>query len=100
MFAEITRIVAKWYGDPKSEDVFPQIFEDAIHVWKTGEFEGESVFQAEDPGGMVGEQPNSGVRSTYRTSHGFASAGARRRYPDRSFEEWEQVGGIPAISQI
>ncbi|CDN58504.1 Conjugal transfer protein TraH (plasmid) [Neorhizobium galegae bv. officinalis bv. officinalis str. HAMBI 1141] len=50
MFAKVLRIVAKWYGNPKSKDVFPQIFEDAIYAWKTGEFEGVSVFQAEDPG--------------------------------------------------
>lgn len=53
MFAKVLRIVAKWYGNPKSNDVFPQIFEDAIYAWKTGEFEGVSVFQAEDPGKSV-----------------------------------------------
>ena len=53
MFAKILRIVAKWYGNPKSDDVFPQIFEDAVYAWKTGEFEGVSVFQAEDPGKSV-----------------------------------------------
>ncbi|MDQ0323116.1 hypothetical protein QO002_005322 [Pararhizobium capsulatum DSM 1112] len=51
MFAKVLRIVAKWYGNPMSKDVFPQIFEDAVYAWKTGEFEGVSVFQAEDPGG-------------------------------------------------
>ncbi|AVC52606.1 conjugal transfer protein TraH [Rhizobium leguminosarum] len=51
MFAKVLRIVAKWFGNPTSKDVFPQIFEDAIYAWKTGEFEGVSVFQAEDPGG-------------------------------------------------
>lgn len=56
MFAKVLRIVAKWYGNPKSYDVFPQIFEDAVYAWKTGEFEGESVFQAEDPGGPVVNQ--------------------------------------------
>ncbi|WP_413712589.1 TraH family protein [Rhizobium sp. Rhizsp82] len=56
MFAKILRIVAKWYGNPKSDDVFPQIFEDAVYAWKTGEFEGVSVFQAEDPGGPVVNQ--------------------------------------------
>ncbi|TAV22464.1 TraH family protein [Rhizobium ruizarguesonis] len=50
MFAKVLRIVAKWYGNPTSKDVFPQIFEDAVYAWKTGEFEGVSVFQAEDPG--------------------------------------------------
>lgn len=49
MFAKILRIVAKWYGNPTSNDVLPQIFEDAVFSWKTGEFEGVSVFQAEEP---------------------------------------------------
>lgn len=53
MFAKVLRIVAKWYGNPTSKDVFPQIFEDAVYAWKTGEFEGVRVFQAEDPGNSV-----------------------------------------------
>lgn len=53
MFAKVLRIVAKWYGKPTSKDVFPQIFEDAVHAWRSGEFEGVSVFQASDPGGDV-----------------------------------------------
>jgi hypothetical protein len=53
MFAKVLRIVAKWYGNPKSDDVFSQIFEDAVYAWKTGEFEGVSVFQADDPGKSV-----------------------------------------------
>ncbi|MGN7958900.1 TraH family protein [Agrobacterium tumefaciens] len=53
MFAKVMRIVAKWYGNPKSDDVFPQIFEDAVYAWKTGEFEGVSVFQADDPGKSI-----------------------------------------------
>ena len=56
MFAKILRIVAKWYGNPKSDEVFPQIFEDAVYAWKTGEFEGQSVFQAADPGGRLPDQ--------------------------------------------
>ncbi|WP_151343583.1 Ti-type conjugative transfer system protein TraG [Rhizobium leguminosarum] len=56
MFAKVLRIVAKWYGNPTSKDVFPQIFEDAIYAWKTGEFEGVSVFQAKDPGGAPANQ--------------------------------------------
>jgi hypothetical protein len=51
MFAKILRIVARWYGNPTSEEVFPKLFDDAVHAWQTGEFEGESVFQAQDPGG-------------------------------------------------
>ena len=53
MFAKVLRIVAKWYGNPANDDVFPHIFEDAVYAWKTGEFEGASVFQAPDPGGSV-----------------------------------------------
>ncbi|OJF91493.1 TraH family protein [Pararhizobium antarcticum] len=56
MFAKILRIVSKWYGNPKSDEVFPQIFEDAVYAWKTGEFEGVEVFQAEDPGGSINNQ--------------------------------------------
>jgi hypothetical protein len=48
MFAKILRIVAKWYGNPTSKDVMPQMFEDAIISWKTGQFEGVRVFQADD----------------------------------------------------
>lgn len=53
MFSKIMRIVAKWYGNPTSNEVLPQIFEDAIYAWNTGQFEGQSVFQAEDPGGTI-----------------------------------------------
>ena len=53
MFAKVLRIVSKWYGNPGSDEVFPRIFEDAVYAWKTGEFEGLNVFQAEDPGEIV-----------------------------------------------
>ncbi|NRP21895.1 hypothetical protein LPJGGPFB_05154 [Ensifer adhaerens] len=53
MFSKVMRIVAKWYGNPTAEDAFPQLFDDAVHAWQTGKFEGESVFQAQDPGGAV-----------------------------------------------
>ncbi|MGF6175483.1 TraH family protein [Ensifer sp. 4252] len=62
LFAKILRIVAKWYGNPRSEEALPQIFDDAVYAWKTGEFEGVRVFQAADPrdevgtGGANGEQ--------------------------------------------
>lgn len=56
MFAKILRIVTKWYGNPKSAEVFPQIFEDAVYAWNSGQFEGQSVFQAEDPGGAIPDQ--------------------------------------------
>ncbi|MUO85232.1 TraH family protein [Agrobacterium vitis] len=53
MFSKIMRIVAKWYGNPTSKEVLPQIFEDAVYAWNSGQFEGQSVFQAEDPGGAI-----------------------------------------------
>ena len=53
MFSTIMRIVSKWYGNPTSSEVLPQIFEDAVYAWNTGQFEGESVFQAQDPGGTI-----------------------------------------------
>ncbi|MBX4967772.1 TraH family protein [Rhizobium binae] len=68
MFAKILRIVSKWYGNPESEEVFPQIFDDAVYTWKTGEFEGESAFQAEDPGGPLAEQPNGVVQRVAPTT--------------------------------
>lgn len=56
MFAKILRIVSKWYGNPTNPEVFPQVFEDAVYAWNTGQFEGQAVFQAEDPGGAIAEQ--------------------------------------------
>lgn len=53
MFSKIMRIVANWYGNPTSKEVLPQIFEDAVYAWNTGQFEGQSMFQAEDPGGTI-----------------------------------------------
>lgn len=53
LFAKIARIVTKWYGSPTSQEVFPQMFEDAVYAWKSGEFEGIEVFPAEDPGGAT-----------------------------------------------
>lgn len=63
MFAKVLRIVSKWYGNPTSKDVFPHVFEDAVYAWKTGEFEGVRVFQAEDPGGSIELPQQSNVPS-------------------------------------
>lgn len=60
-FAKILRIVAKWYGNPTSEEVVPHLFDDAVHAWQTGKFEGESVFKAEDPGGAVVQKSEEAV---------------------------------------
>ncbi|NTE84742.1 conjugal transfer protein TraH [Agrobacterium tumefaciens] len=53
LFAKVARIVTKWYGSPTSKDVLPQMFDDALYAWRTGEFEGAKVFQADDPGGAT-----------------------------------------------
>jgi hypothetical protein len=45
MFAKILRIVAKWYGNPDSAEVFPQIFEGTVYAWKTGGFEAKACFR-------------------------------------------------------
>ncbi|MCZ4093406.1 TraH family protein [Sinorhizobium psoraleae] len=82
MFAKVLRIVAKWYGNPQSEHVFPQMFEDAVYAWRTGEFEGAGVFQAEDPGGTVeifGATPSSLEEDTGRDSDPKASQPRRPR---------------------
>jgi hypothetical protein len=51
IFAKVARIVTKWYGRPTNQELLPQLLDDAIFAWKTGTFEGENVFRAEDPGG-------------------------------------------------
>lgn len=50
LFAKVYRIVMKWYGNPTSKEVIPQVFDDAIIAWQTGYFEGTAVFRAPDPG--------------------------------------------------
>ncbi len=59
MFAKILRIVSKWYGYPTGADAFSQIFEDAVYAWNTGQFEGQNVFQVEDPGGNIAGQKDA-----------------------------------------
>lgn len=45
LFGKVYRIVTKWYGN-----VVDEAFDDAIHAWKTGYFEGRAVFTEPDPG--------------------------------------------------
>jgi hypothetical protein len=49
LFGKVWRIVLNWYGNPTDESVLPQMLEDATEAWKTGTFEGSSVFTAPDP---------------------------------------------------
>ncbi|MBY3031203.1 conjugal transfer protein TraH [Rhizobium leguminosarum] len=82
MFAKVLRIVAKWYGNSTSKDVFPQIFEDAIYAWKTAEFEGVSVFQAEDPGTLVGVSQLSREKISAGEADADAKAGEEQAEQD------------------
>ena len=50
LFGKVWRIVLNWYGNPTDASVMPQVLDDAIEAWKTGTFEGASVFTAADPG--------------------------------------------------
>lgn len=103
MFAKVMRIVAKWYGNPKGDEVFPQILEDAIYAWKTGEFEGVNVFQAEDPGknvtidrmvppddGEVGSDTPPGNTDTENNDEAPKVGSAEMRI-DLSRDRWEVV---------
>jgi hypothetical protein len=45
LFGKVLRVVTQWYGGPAEP-----AFDDAIHAYRTGWFEGERVFYAEDPG--------------------------------------------------
>ncbi|MGV2103187.1 TraH family protein [Rhizobium sp. 21-4511-3d] len=51
IFAKVARIVTKWYGRPTNSELLPQLVDDTIYAWKTGTFEGDNVFRANDPGG-------------------------------------------------
>jgi hypothetical protein len=44
------------FGNPTNPEVFPQVLEDAVYAWNTGYFEGQDVFQAEDPGRLIPDQ--------------------------------------------
>lgn len=50
LFAKVFRIVMKWYGNPTSKEVMPQVMDDAVIAWQSGYFEGVAVFRADDPG--------------------------------------------------
>lgn len=50
LFGKVWRIVLDWYGNPTDDSVMPLVLEDAIEAWKTGTFEGSSVFTTTDPG--------------------------------------------------
>lgn len=96
MFAKILRIVAKWYGNPQSEDVFPQVFDDAVYAWKTGEFEGVSVFQAPDPGDPI-ELPQQD--EMHSTDDEEAAVATPEKQPEAN-EDVERAGIRIDLSRI
>lgn len=97
MFAKILRIVAKWYGNPKSEEVFPQIFEDAVYAWKTGEFEGTSVFQAADPVNPI-DAPQQ--REEVRPIDGEAAEPTSIEDPSEATQDFGRAGIRIDLSRI
>ncbi|GLS34989.1 conjugal transfer protein TraH [Mesorhizobium tianshanense] len=61
LFGKVYRIVAKWYGAPADE-----AFEDAIVAWRSGTFEGRSVFTEPDPGDVHIATPKPDEPSTQK----------------------------------
>lgn len=73
LFAEVYRIVTKWYGNPTERQVLPQVFDDAIIAWQTGYFEGTAVFRADDPAKAKIADPvpeGEGDSTSGRAEHG------------------------------
>lgn len=52
LFGKVYRIVVKWYGRPMQE-----AFDEALIAWRTGTFEGQAIFTAEDPGPVAHIRP-------------------------------------------
>jgi hypothetical protein len=52
LFGKVYRIVTKWYGNAVDE-----AFDDAVYAWRTGYFEGKSVFSEPDPGEVTVATP-------------------------------------------
>ncbi|MDF1600346.1 conjugal transfer protein TraH [Mesorhizobium sp. YIM 152430] len=53
LFGKVLRIVTQWYGGPAEP-----AFDDAIYAYRTGWFEGERVFYADDPGDVEVATPS------------------------------------------
>ncbi|MDP9632474.1 UNVERIFIED_ORG: hypothetical protein J2W85_004559 [Ensifer adhaerens] len=71
MFAKILRIVARWYGNSNEKDVLLEVFEDAVHAWKTGEFEGAKVFRAQGADSYAETAVDGAVEGTPDEAHGL-----------------------------
>ncbi|ELT51218.1 conjugal transfer protein TraH [Brucella intermedia] len=69
LFGKVLRVVTKWYGGPAEP-----AFDDAIHAYRTGWFEGERIFYAEDPGDVEVATPNASATQTGASTGGDADA--------------------------
>ncbi|WP_122523177.1 conjugal transfer protein TraH [Pannonibacter phragmitetus] len=59
LFGKVLRVVTEWYGGPAEP-----AFDDAIHAYRTGWFEGERIFYAEDPGDVEVAAPDRATAQT------------------------------------
>jgi hypothetical protein len=72
LFGKVLRVVTEWYGGPAEP-----AFQDAIIAYRTGWFEGERVFYADDPDVEVMTPERSAVRAEAGTGEApQADAGA------------------------
>ena len=73
LFVGIFRRIVRWYGDPPDAFSIPEILDDAIHAWKTGEFEGENVFLSTGPAPRMDPAPESLDRPSEPQENDLAS---------------------------
>lgn len=69
LFGKVLRVVTKWYGGPAEP-----AFDDAIHAYRTGWFEGERVFYAEDPGDVEVATPERATTQPEASADGELDA--------------------------
>lgn len=74
LFGKVLRVVTKWYGGPAEP-----AFDDAIHAYRTGWFEGERVFYAEDPGDVEVATPDRAPAQTEASVDGQPDAASDAR---------------------
>jgi hypothetical protein len=72
LFGKVYRIVTKWYGNAVDE-----AFDDAIYAWKTGYFDGKTVFSEPDPGDVKLATPAPSDATTREDQTGTPAAALR-----------------------
>lgn len=68
LFGKVLRVVTGWYGGPAEP-----AFADAIHAYRSGWFEGERVFYAQDPGNMDVTTPEHSTTQVEGSPRGAGS---------------------------